>query len=118
VTGAQTARPVEQDRPPGRLTLLAVVPFFAVWLLASMRLPHGDAPWRALVPGALLVAAGLETIQLGTTLVVAEQVERASATYGSLGVAFAILVWLFVLSRVVVGSAMLNAARCEGRRGA
>jgi membrane protein len=101
------------------IALLAVIPFFAVWLLASMRLPHGDAPSRALVPGALLVAAGLETIQLGTTLVVAKQVERASATYGSLGVAFAILIWLFVVSRIVVGSAMLNAARYESRpRGA
>jgi uncharacterized BrkB/YihY/UPF0761 family membrane protein len=97
------------------IALLAVIPFFAVWLLASMRLPHGDAPPRALVPGALLVAAGLETIQLGTTLVVAKQVERASATYGSLGVAFAILIWLFVVSRILVGSAMLNAARYESR---
>ena len=98
------------------ITVAAIVPFFAIWLIASMRLPHGGAPLRALLPGALLVAAGLEAIQLGTTLVVAEQVERASETYGSLGVAFAILVWLFLVSRVVVGSAMLNAALWERGR--
>jgi uncharacterized BrkB/YihY/UPF0761 family membrane protein len=97
------------------VSLLALIPFFAVWLIASIRLPHAGAPIRALVPGALLVAAGIEAIQLCTTLVVAEQVERASATYGSLGVAFAILVWLFVVSRVMVGSAMLNAALWERR---
>jgi membrane protein len=98
------------------VSLLALIPFFAVWLVASLRLPHAGAPARALVPGALLVAAGLEAIQLATTLVVAEQVERASETYGSLGVAFAILIWLFVVSRVMVGSAMLNAALWERRR--
>lgn len=97
------------------LALLAAVPFFGIWMLVSLRLPHRDAPARMLVPGSLLIALGLLAIQLGTTLVVAEQVERASATYGSLGVAFSILIWLYLLSRVIVASAMLNAARWESR---
>ena len=56
-----------------------------------------------------MVGVGLQIVHLGTVLFVSGQVERASATYGPLGVAFTILVWLFVVSRVVVGSAMLNA---------
>jgi hypothetical protein len=34
----------------------------------------------------------------------------------ALGVAFTILLWLFVVSRVIVASAMLNAALAHGRR--
>ena len=87
----------------------AVVPFFAIWLAIARLLPHDDAPWRALVPGALVVGAGLQIIHLGTVLFLTGRVERASATYGSFGAALTILVWLYVISRLIVGSAMLNA---------
>jgi len=33
-----------------------------VWLLVALRLPHGMAPWAALVPGAVLYAAGTEVV--------------------------------------------------------
>lgn len=92
------------------VTLAAVVPFFAVWLGVSMLLPHGAAPWTALIPGAVLVAVGVQVLHLGTTLFVAGRLERASATYGAFGTAFTILLWLYLLSRIIVGSAMLNAA--------
>jgi uncharacterized BrkB/YihY/UPF0761 family membrane protein len=95
----------------------AVVLFFAIWLGVSMLLPHGDAPWTALLPGALVVAAGMQLTHLGTVLFLGGRVERASATYGSLGVAFTLLLWLFVVSRVIVASAMLNAALWERRSG-
>jgi len=91
----------------------ALVPFFSIWLGLAILLPHGRAPRRALVPGAILVAVGMQLIHLGTVLFVADRVERASDTYGSLGVAFTMLFWLYVVSRVVVGSAMLNAALWE-----
>ena len=95
----------------------AIVLFFAIWLGVSRLLPHGDAPWRALVPGALLVAAGMQLTHLGTVLFLGARVERASATYGSLGVAFTLLFWLFIVSRVIVASAMLNAAMWKRRGG-
>jgi uncharacterized BrkB/YihY/UPF0761 family membrane protein len=96
----------------------AVVPYCAVWLGVSLLLPHGDAPWTALLPGALLMGVGLQVIHLGTVLFVAGRVERASETYGPLGVAFTILVWLFVICRVVVASAMLNATLWHRRQAA
>jgi uncharacterized BrkB/YihY/UPF0761 family membrane protein len=88
----------------------AVVPYFLIWLGVSYLLPHADAPLKALVPGALLVGLGMEVIHVGTVLFVAGRVEHASATYGSFGAAFTLLVWLYVVSRVVVASAMLNAS--------
>jgi membrane protein len=107
----------ELDGLPGLVAAFAaVIPFFGIWLGMAWLLPHGDAPLRALIPGALLVAFGLEVIQLGTVLFVAGRVEHASATYGSFGVAFTALLWLYFVSRVIVASAMLNAAMWERRR--
>lgn len=98
------------------VTVSAVAAFFGIWLVVSHLLPHGDATWRDLAPGALLVAIGVQLIHLGTVLFIAGRIEHASETYGSLGVAFTLLVWLFVVSRVIVASAMLNAALAHKRR--
>ena len=112
IGGAGVAR--EQLGTVGLLIAIAVTAaFFAIWLWLSWLLPHGEAPLRALVPGAIVVAVGLQIVHLGTVLFIGEKVARASATYGSLGVAFTVLAWLYILSRIVVASAMLNAARWE-----
>jgi len=104
--------------PGGSLIVIVVVfgGFFAIWLGLSWLMPHGGARWTALVPGAALFAVSLQAVHLGTSLFIAGKVERASATYGALGVAFTILFWLYIVSRVIVASAMLNAAFEEDRR--
>jgi uncharacterized BrkB/YihY/UPF0761 family membrane protein len=89
--------------------LVAAAGFFAVCLVASMRLPHRPVHWTALIPGALLMAVALQVMHVVTAIWLVHKVERASATYGALGGAFAILVWLYLLSRVIVGAAVLNA---------
>jgi membrane protein len=98
------------------VAVTAIVPFFGIWLGVSRLLPHDEASWTALVPGAVLVACGMQLVHLGTVLFIGGRVEHASATYGTLGVAFALLAWLYVISRVIVTSAMLNAALWERSR--
>ncbi len=98
------------------VSVAALAGFFAIWLVVSWLLPRGRADWTALVPGALLVALGVQVVHLGTVLFIAGRIERASNTYGPLGAAFTLLVWLYVISRVIVASAMLNptlAERCQ-----
>jgi uncharacterized BrkB/YihY/UPF0761 family membrane protein len=95
------------------ITVLSFAGFFAVWLGVEWLLPHEEAPWTALLPGAVLFAIGVQLVHLVTALFIAGKVERASETYGSLGVAFTVLFWLYVVSRVIVASAMLNAALWE-----
>jgi uncharacterized BrkB/YihY/UPF0761 family membrane protein len=95
------------------VTVCSFFGFFAIWLAAERLLPHEDAPWTALLPGAALFAVGVQLVHLTTALFIAGKVERASETYGSLGVAFTVLLWLYVVSRVIVASAMLNAALWE-----
>ena len=94
----------------GALVMLAVpLPFAALWLLVSARLPHRDAPWRALVPGAILFGVGVEGLHAIIAYFVAPQATSKQGTYGSLGIAATLLLGLFLISRVVIATAVLNA---------
>jgi uncharacterized BrkB/YihY/UPF0761 family membrane protein len=81
-----------------------------------MLLPHGDAPWTALIPGALLVGVGMGALNLVSVYWLSHRIQSASQLYGSLGVAAAILAWLYLVGRFIVASAMLNASIWEQRQ--
>ena len=101
---------------PGVLgTLLALVPYAALWVLVSVRLPHRDAPWRALLPGAAVFAAGMEIFHAVAAYVITPWALTKQGTYGALGIAAALLVGLFLISRLVVASAVVNATLWERR---
>jgi uncharacterized BrkB/YihY/UPF0761 family membrane protein len=70
------------------------------------------------VPGAILVSAGLQVLQLVTVLYVTPRLDSATAAYGALGVALVLLLWLYMLGRLVIASAMLNATLWERRSSA
>ncbi len=100
----------EQTSGGGALvTLAALVPYAALWLLVSLRLPHGRAGWRDLIPGSLFFAVGAEALQLVTAYFIGPQAASKEGTYGALGVAAALLLGLFLLSRLAIASAVLNA---------
>jgi uncharacterized BrkB/YihY/UPF0761 family membrane protein len=97
--------------------LLSVAPLVALWWLVSVLLPHDPAaPKTALLPGALMVGSGLWLAQLFSVYVLAHWIDKASELYGSLGVAAALLAWLYLLGRLMVASAMLSATLWERRR--
>ncbi len=96
------------------LTAALIGLFFAGWLAVSLMLPHPPGlTWHSFVPGAILVAVGLEVIHLATVLYFAHKAVEASASYGALGIALVLLLWLYLLGRVIVASAFLNAAFWE-----
>lgn len=101
------------------LTIISTVIYGVIWLVASWKLPHAATDWKALVPGAILVALGIQVLQLVTVIYITPRLDSATAAYGALGVALVILLWLYMLGRLVVGSAMLNATLWErGNRSA
>ena len=69
-------------------------------------LPHADAPWSVLLPGAALVALGLH---LAVVLDLAPKLHHSTELYGSLGAATVILLWLYLTARLFVSAAFLNA---------
>lgn len=94
----------------GLVGLLVVgVPYAALWLLISLRLPHRDAPWVALLPGAVAFGIGVQLLQLFTSYVLEPWAINKQGTYGALGAAAALLFAIFLISRLIVGAAVLNA---------
>jgi uncharacterized BrkB/YihY/UPF0761 family membrane protein len=83
---------------------------FALWWWVSWKLPHAPCPARALVPGALLMAVGADVLDLLTVYWIGNLVARKTNTYGAVGIAVAVLLWVYILGRIIVGSAGLNAA--------
>jgi uncharacterized BrkB/YihY/UPF0761 family membrane protein len=83
---------------------------FAGWWWVSWKLPHAPCPAGALIPGALLMAVGADVLQILTTYWIGHLVARKTSTYGAVGVALAVLLWVYILGRIMVGSAGLNTA--------
>jgi uncharacterized BrkB/YihY/UPF0761 family membrane protein len=95
------------------LALGAGVALLAMWLL-----PHRATRARELLPGALLLAVGNQLIQVAVVFYFAPRLGRSEETYGAFGAAATMLIWLYVLSRLVTESAFLNATLWERRRAA
>jgi uncharacterized BrkB/YihY/UPF0761 family membrane protein len=113
------ARWVREESPtPGLIATFAVVVVpFAIWLVASRYLPHEDVGWMGLIPGAALVAVGLEGLHLFTVYFLGPKLANATELYGVLGVVSTILFWLYIAGRLVVGAATINASLYEQSSG-
>jgi uncharacterized BrkB/YihY/UPF0761 family membrane protein len=96
-------------------TLLVVAPYGGLWLLITLRLPHRDAGWTALVPGAVLFGIGFEVLQAVAAYVIGPYALGKHGTYGALGVAAALLFGLYLLSRLIVAAAVLDATLWDRR---
>ena len=106
----------EESEGVGLVATLAVifVPF-TIWLLVSRRLPHGDVGWMGLVPGAVLVAVGLEGLHVFTVYFLGPKLANATELYGVVGVVSTMLFWLYITGRLVIGAATINASLYEQR---
>ena len=86
----------------------------AVWLVASWLLPHREgAGVTALIPGAVLVGVGFAALQAVTANWLGPKLNHESALYGSLGVSFVVLGWLYAIGRLLVAAPLLNSAMFE-----
>ena len=86
------------------------------WLAFTRLLPRREVGWQELVPGAGAVGLGLLFLNSFNVYVTTWLVEDRADTYGALGVATALLFSLYLVGRVVVGSAVLNATLDARRR--
>lgn len=118
VVGAGAAR--HEASAAGLLvTLVTGLAFAAIWLWISLALPHGSARWTDLIPGSLLFGIGILCVQVFNVYLLTRLLQNKASTYGTLGAAAAVLLGLFLIGRVVVLAAALNAtlfARGAGTR--
>jgi uncharacterized BrkB/YihY/UPF0761 family membrane protein len=86
----------------------------ADWVMRS--LPSTARTWRAHLPGAVLLAVGLQALNLVVVLYLAPKLGRSSELYGSLGAATVVLLWLYLMARLLVAAAFVNHALWERRQ--
>lgn len=89
----------------------------ALLLWTSWVLPHRQAPVRALVPAAVVGGVALEVLKVLGAYVVPVLVRHSSEIYGTIGIVFAVLLWLLVFGRLVVYVAVLEARGWEQHHG-
>jgi uncharacterized BrkB/YihY/UPF0761 family membrane protein len=91
----------------GLLVYLAVEVVFIAWVMTLM--PHANATLRALVPGAVVIAVGIELMHILVVLYLAPRLSRSPSLYGALGGATVVMLWLYLIARLFVLAAFLNA---------
>ncbi len=88
-----------------------------LWIVVSWLLPRApETTWSSLLPGAVLLAVGAEVLQFLTVFFFSRYIEDKTETYGAIGASVAILLWAYLLGRLVVTSAFLNAERWRRSR--
>lgn len=102
-------------KPAAVLLGFLVTTVLFTWTYSS--LGNSSVGWRTHLPGALLVAFGVEVLKAVGSIWVPRAVASSSALYGSIGVVFAVLAWLLLYGRLVVYGAVLNVLRYEAAEG-
>jgi membrane protein len=94
-----------------------IVPLAALWVWVSLRLPHGEASWKALLPGALLVAIGFQVMHGLVANFLAPKLEKSMSLYGAFGVVATLLFVMYFVGRLIVTAPILNSSLHEELRG-
>jgi len=103
----------------GRLLVLVlmIAPLAGMWLWVSLRLPHGTASWKALLPGVFLVAIGFQVTHGLVVYLLGPKLEKSTSLYGGLGVVATMLFFMWVVGRIVVTAPILNSSLHDELRG-
>ena len=80
----------------------------AFFMVANI-LPHRSTAPQWLLPGSIAAPIALSGLQVFANYYLPDKVARSSSLYGSLGVAVAVLFYLYLLGNIIVGSALVNA---------
>ncbi|MDV7242817.1 MULTISPECIES: hypothetical protein [Rhodococcus] len=84
--------------------------WMAVWTLSPYLLTMGTLEGRVLWATGALTAAALTTLHVGGRILLPRITASAQHQFGSLGLVFTAISWLFVMSVVIVGAAVITKA--------
>ena len=109
-----TLRPVIASLSGGLWRILASMVLAAVaWLVTPYILLGKRMSGRRLVPGALFTAIGMTGLGVATLIYLPHSLTASARSFGTIGVAFAILGWLVGGGFVLAGSAAAGAVALE-----
>jgi uncharacterized BrkB/YihY/UPF0761 family membrane protein len=93
--------------------LVGVALFTGLIVLGFAWLPSKPVPLRAHLPGAIVLAVGMQLLGMVGEFFLAEQLASAEQLYGVLGLAATLLFVLYLIGRITVWSCELNAVAWE-----
>jgi uncharacterized BrkB/YihY/UPF0761 family membrane protein len=98
------------------MALFVVVPG-SLWLLLSATVfpSASGTAWRDMLPGAVLFGIGVQMLHVVTVVWISRSLESKSETYGALGAALTILLWAYLLGRLMTAAVSLNAVVWGGK---
>lgn len=88
-----------------------------LWLWTLRTLTNVRIGWRDHLPGAVVGAVGFEVLKVIGSVYVPRAVASSSGLYGSIGIVFALLAWLFFFGRLTVYAVLFNVTRWEREHG-
>ena len=94
---------------------LSLAGAFALGLLTPYILLGRRVPWRRLVPQAGLTAGGMLALGIWSAVYMPRAIESSAAAYGAIGIAFAMLTWLWGLGIVLVAAAIYGSPQMRWR---
>ena len=100
----------DETGPSVLVAILGVAPLAALLLWVFLHLPHRDAPWQALLPGALLVAIGFQVLHEVVVIYLVPKLESSTSLYGSLGFATTIIFFVYLIATLFVAAPVLNSS--------
>ncbi len=103
--GTATGLPVISRVLPFLGSLLINMALFEFAFLVLTALPQ---PWRRLLPGTVLAAAGWSVLQVAGSYLVTRQLSNASDVYGTLAFVIVLLSWLYLGAQLFLYAAELN----------
>jgi hypothetical protein len=93
--------------------LVVAVVYAGTWFVVTWTLPRGTPDPGALLPGAAVVGIGMALLQAFMQFYLPDKIARSSHTMGSIGVAVAVLGYLFFFGRLLAASFVLDAVVYE-----
>jgi membrane protein len=93
--------------------LLALVLGVLLWTWAPWLLLGGQVSWRRLLPGGAVMGLCMIVISVASGIYLPHALVSASRQYGSLGIAFTYISWLFIVAVALVCSTVLGAVLAD-----
>ena len=96
--------------PAGVVVTLLLVVLYALlgWVVLRVLPRPATASALDLVPGALLIGVGIQVLHLVTAFYLVNRISTSSQLYGALGGAATLLLWGYLLARVLIGASTVN----------
>lgn len=94
----------------GLVATLVMVLLYALfgWVVLSLLPRAAHASVVDLLPGAIVIGLGIEGLQLVCAYYLVNRIASSSQLYGALGAAATLLLWGYLLARILIGASTVN----------